>query len=83
MGLPPSHEHIAASAARSLVLVTPLNPPIGYGKVVKTGKVVLAENTTLKQAAEQLCCVRPEDFDRRVVPTDTTVPSATLPGGGC
>jgi fumarate hydratase, class II len=64
------------------VLVTPLNPRIGYDKVVNTGKVALAENITLKQAAEQLGCVWPEDFGRWVVPTGMTEPSATLPGGG-
>jgi fumarate hydratase class II len=64
------------------VLVTALNPRIGYDKAVKTGKLALAENITLRQAADQLGCVRPEDFDRWVAPTDVTVPGATLPGGG-
>jgi fumarate hydratase, class II len=36
------------------VLVTALNPRIGYDKAVKTGKLALAENITLKRAAEQL-----------------------------
>jgi fumarate hydratase class II len=49
---------------------------------VKIGKVALAENITLKQAAEKLGYVRPEDLDRWVVPGDMTRPGATLPGGG-
>jgi fumarate hydratase class II len=80
--LQPNHEHIAESLARSLMLVTALNPRIGYDKAVKIGKLALAENITLKQAADQLGYVRPEDFDRWIVPAAMTVLGATLPGGG-
>jgi len=78
----PDRERIALNLARSLMLVTALNPLIGYDKAVTIGKRALAENITLKQAAEQLGFVRPEDFDRWVVPASMTVPGATLPGGG-
>ena len=64
------------------MLVTALNTRIGYDKAVKIGKLALAENITLKQAADQLGYVRPEDFGRWVVPAAMTVPGATLPGGG-
>jgi fumarate hydratase class II len=64
------------------VLVTALNPRIGYDKAVKTGKLALAETITLRQAADQLGCVGPESFDRWLAPTYMTEPSATLPGGG-
>jgi fumarate hydratase, class II len=50
--------------------------------VVRIGKLTLAENITLKQAAERLGYVRPEYFDRWVVPAAMTEPGATLPGGG-
>jgi fumarate hydratase class II len=80
--LAPNDEQIAANLAKSLMLVTALNPRIGYDKAVKIGKLALAENITLKQAAEKLGFVRPEDFDRWVVPAAMTVPGATLPGGG-
>ena len=80
--LQPNHEHIAESLARSLMLVTALNPRIGYDKAARIGKLALAENITLKQAADQLGYVRPEDFDRWIVPAAMTVPGATLPGGG-
>jgi hypothetical protein len=36
----------------------------------------------VNEAAEQLGYVRPEDFDRRVVPTAKAVPRAKLRGGG-
>ena len=64
------------------MLVTALNSRIGYDGTVKSGKLTIAENITLKQAAEQLGYVRPEDFDRWVVPVAMTAPGALLPGGG-
>ena len=64
------------------MLVTALNPWIGYDKAVKIGKLALAEDIALNQAAEQLGYIRPEDFDRWVVPAAMTAPGATLPGGG-
>ena len=78
----PNRERVAENFARSLTLVTALNPRIGYDGAVRVSKLALAENITLKQAAEQLGYVRPEDFDRWVVPAAMTEPGATLPGGG-
>lgn len=80
--LEPARERIAENLARSLMLVTALNPRIGYDKAVKIGKLALAENVTLKQAAEKLGYVAPEDFDRWVRPEQMTRPGATLAGGG-
>ena len=80
--LQPNREHIAENLAKSLMLVTALNPRIGYDKAVEIGKLALAENITLKQAAEKLGYVRPEDFDRWVVPAEMTTPGAILTGGG-
>ena len=54
------------------MVVTALDPRIGYDRAVKIGKPAVAENTTLKQAAEQRGHVRCEDLDR----------CAALPGGG-
>jgi fumarate hydratase class II len=81
-GLVPNRERVAENLARSLTLVTALNPRIGYDGAVRVSKLALAENITLKQAAERLGYVRPEDFDRWVVPAAMTEPGATLPGGG-
>jgi fumarate hydratase class II len=80
--LEPNRERIAEDLAKSLMLVTALNPRIGYDKAVKIGKTALAENITLKEAASRLGFVEPEDFDRWVVPADMTRPGATLEGGG-
>jgi hypothetical protein len=51
-------------------------------RAVNIGKLALAENVTLQQAAEKPGSVRPENFDCRVVSAAVTVPGATLPGGG-
>jgi fumarate hydratase class II len=80
--LEPNLEHIAENLAKSLMLVTALNPRIGYDKAVRIGKTALAENITLKDAAARLGFVRPEDFDRWVVPAAMVTPGATLEGGG-
>jgi fumarate hydratase class II len=80
--LEPNREHIADSLAKSLMLVTALNPHIGYDKAVRIGKLALAENITLKQAAVQLKLVSAEDFDHWVVPAAMLHPGATMEGGG-
>jgi fumarate hydratase class II len=76
--LEPARERIAQNLANSLMLVTALNPRIGYDKAVKIGKTALAENMTLRDAAAALGFVDPADFDRWVVPAEMTEPGATL-----
>jgi fumarate hydratase, class II len=78
--LEPNRERIAENLAKSLMLVTALNPHIGYDKAVRIGKKALAENLTLRDAAQQLGFVTPEDFDRWVRPADMVAPGATLDG---
>ena len=80
--LEPNLDRIADNLAKSLMLVTALNPRIGYDKAVRIGKVALAENTTLKQAALKLGFVSAEDFDAWVRPEDMVQPGAALAGGG-
>jgi len=76
--LEPNRDRIAENLAKSLMLVTALNPRIGYDKSVRIGKLALAENMTLRDAAEKLGFVTPADFDRWVVPAEMTQPGATL-----
>jgi fumarate hydratase class II len=78
--LEPNRGHIAENLAKSLMLVTALNPRIGYDRAVQIGKLALTEDITLKQAAAKLGFVTPEDFDRWVVPAAMTAPGATLGG---
>ena len=80
--LEPNLPRIAENLAKSLMLVTVLNPRIGYDKAVAIGKKALAENLTLRDAADQLGYVKPEDFDAWVKPEEMVTPGATLPGGG-
>ena len=76
--LKPNRERIAEHVARSLMLVTALNPRIGYDNAVMIGKLALQENLTLREAGSRLGLVTPEDFDRWVVPSQMTTPGATL-----
>jgi fumarate hydratase class II len=52
----------------SLMLVTALNPHIGYDNAAKIAKKAHAEGTTLKQAAISLGLLTSEQFDQWVVP---------------
>jgi fumarate hydratase class II len=77
----PDRARIAENLARSLMLVTALNPHIGYDKAVRISKAALAENITLRDAAERLGLVSGADFDRWVRPEAMLRPGATLAGG--
>ncbi|WP_270938705.1 class II fumarate hydratase [Falsiroseomonas oryzae] len=80
--LEPNLPRIADNLAKSLMLVTALNPRIGYDKAVQIAKAALAEDITLKEAAARLGHVSPEDFDRWVRPEEMIRPGTTLDGGG-
>jgi fumarate hydratase class II len=53
---------------RSLMLVTALNPKIGYDNAAMVAKKAHAEGTTLRQAAIALGLLTPEEFDELVRP---------------
>ncbi|MGD9650098.1 MAG: class II fumarate hydratase [Dongiaceae bacterium] len=55
---------------KSLMLVTALNPHIGYDNAAKVAKTALAENITLKEAAIKLKLLTAEQFDQWVKPKD-------------
>ena len=57
------------------MLVTALNTHIGYDKAVQIGKLALAENITLREAALRLRYVSAEDFDRWVRPAEMISPT--------
>ncbi|HYF07848.1 MAG TPA: class II fumarate hydratase [Acetobacteraceae bacterium] len=80
--LEPNLPRIADNLAKSLMLVTALNPHIGYDRAVQIAKLALAEDLTLKEAATRLGHVTPEDFDRWVVPEAMLRPGAQLAGSG-
>ena len=68
VGLEANEETIAKHVKNSLMLVTALNPHIGYEKAAEIAKKAYAENTTLKEAALALGYLTEEEFDKIVVP---------------
>ncbi|WP_321396826.1 class II fumarate hydratase [Emcibacter sp.] len=67
-GITPDRERISELLDRSLMLVTALNPHIGYDNAAKVAKKAHAENKSLKQAALELGVVTEEQFDDWVDP---------------
>jgi fumarate hydratase class II len=67
-GIEPNRERIAELVARSLMLVTALNPHIGYDKAAAIAKKAHREATTLKEAALALGYVTEKQFDEWVRP---------------
>jgi fumarate hydratase class II len=67
-GIEANRGRISELLHNSLMLVTALNPHIGYDKAAEVAKKAHAEGTSLKQAAAALGYVAPEDFDRWVRP---------------
>jgi fumarate hydratase class II len=68
IGIEANHERIERLLHESLMLVTALNPHIGYDKAAKVAKKAHAEGTTLKQAALSLDFLTAEEFDLWVRP---------------
>jgi fumarate hydratase class II len=56
------------------MLVTALNPHIGYDKAAQIAKKAHKEKTGLKEAAVALGYLTPEQFDQWVVAADMTHP---------
>jgi len=67
-GIEPDRERIAELVSRSLMLVTALNPHIGYDKAAEIAKKAHREGTTLKAAALALGYVTEAQFDAWVRP---------------
>jgi fumarate hydratase class II len=78
--LEPNRPRIADNLAKSLMLVTALNPVIGYDKAVQIAKLALAEDLTLRQAAARLGHVSEAEFDRLVRPEAMIRPGVSLDG---
>jgi len=67
-GIRPNNDVIRKHLQNSLMLVTALNPHIGYENSAKIAKKAHMENKTLKQAALELGLVTEEQFDLWVDP---------------
>jgi fumarate hydratase class II len=73
-GMEPNRARIAENLQRSLMLVTALNPHIGYEKAAKIAQAAHRDGSTLKEAAVKLGFLSAEDFDRWVRPETMTQP---------
>ena len=68
VGIEPEYENIESNLKNSLMLVTALNPHIGYENAAQIAKTAYNENLTLKESALKLKFLTEEEFDKFVVP---------------
>ena len=73
-GIEPNLEQIKRHVDNSLMLVTALNPVIGYDNAAKVAKTAYKDNITLKQAAVKLGLITAEEFDKFVRPEQMVRP---------
>jgi fumarate hydratase class II len=74
VGIEPDRARIDKLLRESLMLVTALNPHIGYDKAAKIAKTAHKEGTTLKESALKLGYLTSEQFDQWVKPEDMVGP---------
>jgi fumarate hydratase class II len=70
VGIEPNYEGIKKHVDNSLMLVTALNPHIGYENAAKIAKKAHKEHTSLREAALELGLLTNEQFDAWVRPED-------------
>ncbi|KKB91878.1 MULTISPECIES: class II fumarate hydratase [Bacillus] len=75
VGIEPNAKTIKENLSGSLMLVTALNPYIGYENAAKIAKLTHKEGLTLKEAAVQLKLLTEEQFDEMVKPEDMVKPN--------
>jgi fumarate hydratase class II len=80
-GLEPDIRRISEHVTNSLMLVTALNPLIGYDKAALVAKMAYTDGTTLKEACLELGFLSAEEFDRAVRPEEMVHPSVARPSG--
>ncbi len=73
-GIEANEDRIHSNLHNSLMLVTALNPHIGYDKAAEVAKKAHKENTTLKEAIIDLGYMSGDDFDKLVQPQDMIHP---------
>jgi fumarate hydratase, class II len=78
-GLEPDRKRIREHVENSLMLVTALNPIIGYDKAAEVAKKAYREGKTLKEAALELGYVSEAEFEAAVRPEEMVHPQ--LPKG--
>jgi len=76
VGIEPVADKIDHFLHDSLMLVTALNPYVGYDNAAKIAKTAHKNNSTLKETAVELGLLTAEEFDKYVVPEDMIAPKA-------
>ena len=76
VGIEPNKPVIEEFLKRSLMLVTALNPIIGYDNAAKVAKKAFAEGSTLREAVLALGLLSGEAFDKAVRPEEMTGPKS-------
>ncbi len=76
VGIEPNRENIQYYVENTLMLVTALNPHIGYDNAAKIAKYAHKKNLTLKQAAVELEFLTAEEFDLKVKAEEMLGPNA-------
>ncbi len=76
-GMEPDETKMREHLDRSLMLVTALNPVIGYDQAAKLAQYALDKNLSLREAAEALGVISLEEFDRVVRPETMLGPNRT------
>jgi fumarate hydratase class II len=76
-GLEADRKRIDEHLRNSLMLVTALNPLIGYDKAAEVAKKAYKEGTTLREACVVLGYLTGEEFDRAVRPEEMVHPKAS------
>ena len=74
-GIQPNIEKINQNLYNSLMLVTALNPHIGYDKAAEVAKNSYKNNISLKESAEELGYLKIGEFDKLVKPSKMISPS--------
>ena len=74
-GIEPNVERINDNLYNSLMLVTALNPHIGYDKAAEVAKNSYKENISLKESVIELGYLTGEEFDKLVQPSQMISPS--------
>ena len=74
VGIEANEKRIKQLLHESLMLVTALNPHIGYDNAAKVAKKAHTEGTTLKEAAVALGLLTSDEFEKYVVPENMTGP---------
>jgi fumarate hydratase, class II len=73
-GIQINREQIDKHLKHSLMLVTALNPHIGYDKAAQVAKNAHKKNISLRQSAVELGYLTGEEFDKLVIPEEMTHP---------